>query len=109
MRSTATPDIRDYSALRSGGASPHSARVQLRLEEAQAQRFESIVRARAARGGGDGPAPRFARHDRHVAAVMAQGGFPALTEKADAGGCRTVSLPLIWPAPAEAPTRGIRR
>ena len=40
-----------------------------------------LFRSRVSRGGGEEAQPRFARHEAHVAAVMAQGGFPSLTER----------------------------
>lgn len=90
------PDASDYAALRRGGVSPGRTRAQLGLDALQAARFETGFRSQVARGAGDSLAPKFARHDRHVAAVLAQGGFPALTERRKGGGS-CAGLPLIWP------------
>jgi len=49
-----------------------------------------------ARGAGEAQ-PRFAHHERHVARVMGQGGFPALTERRVGRNGVHVGLPLIWP------------
>jgi len=101
-----TPDASHYAALRRGGASASATRLQLGLGEAEASRLEAVFQAQALRGSGEDRPPRFARHERHVAAVMAEGGFPALTEHA-AG---RASLPLTWPAPMEpTATKGRRR
>lgn len=70
-----------YAAIRTGGAPPRIARTQLDLDETEARRVERLFRARAARGAGDSQLPKFARHDRHVAAVKAEGGFPVLPER----------------------------
>jgi hypothetical protein len=69
-----------YAALRYEGVPPPRARVALGLAEATASRFEQLFQARPG-GGSDPMRPRFARHAVHVAAVMAQGGFPAMPEK----------------------------
>ena len=66
-----------YAALRHGGAPATSAAAQLGLEPVRAQRFEQLFIRRA--GGGEDPMkPAYARHGRHVDAVLAQGGFPVL-------------------------------
>ena len=41
--------------------------------------LETVFHIRERRGGPDGMRPVFARHDRHVAAVLAAGGYPTLT------------------------------
>jgi len=61
--------------------------------------------ARAVRNGGrvagpDATVPKFAHHDRHVAAVMAQGGFCAFSEPPGARSAIAVCLPMIWPEAA---------
>ncbi|MDZ4054270.1 MAG: hypothetical protein U1E24_13585, partial [Phenylobacterium sp.] len=53
-------------------------------------------RGQVARGVGEAQ-PRFAHHDRHVAAVLAEGGFPALTERRIGRNGVQVGLPLTWP------------
>ena len=84
-----------YAVLRQGGASPHRSQALLGLEEAAAGRLERGFQARAARGAAE--APRFARHEAHVAAVMAQGGFCAFSERRQGRDGWVVCLPLIWP------------
>jgi hypothetical protein len=59
---------------------PPGARAALGLPEAAAARFERLFLARPG-AGPDPMRPRFARHEFHVAAVMAQGGYPMLPEK----------------------------
>lgn len=70
-----------YSALRHGGAPAAIARVQLGLSAEAAARLERMLLARPG-GGPDAMRPSFARHDRHVAAVRAGGGYPVLRETA---------------------------
>lgn len=67
-----------YAAIRAGGATPSNAAAQLALAEPEARRLERLFKARTARGAGDSQLPKFARHERHVAAVRAEGGFPVL-------------------------------
>jgi hypothetical protein len=105
---TAPATQSDYATLRQGGAPPNSARAQLSIPAHRAARLEAHFRAQAARGMGDVEQPRFARHERHVAAVMAQGGFPALTERRCGRDGMRVCLPLIWPRPAADARTGKR-
>lgn len=79
------------------GTSPARATAELRLTSASARRLERAFRARVERAVGDSQTPRFARHEAHVAAVMAQGGFCAFSERRLAGEGVCVCLPLIWP------------
>lgn len=69
-----------YAALRYGGVPPASAQAQLNLRPRVAVRLERLFQAREP-GGSDPMRPKFARHARHVAAVLAQGGYPALAER----------------------------
>jgi hypothetical protein len=89
----------DYAVLRQSGTQAARARVQLRLSAPDAHRLEQVFQARTARGAGDRQLPRFARHDRHVAAVLAQGGFWAFSERRLGKDVVVVCLPLIPPAP----------
>ena len=98
---TRTPrpgDIHDYAVLRQSGTHPERARIELNLRPGQARRLERVMRARATRGEGDRQLPKFAHHDRHVRAVMAQGGFWALSERRIGRDGVAVCLPLIPPA-----------
>jgi hypothetical protein len=105
MNPTASPsgDPRSsYAVLRRGGASPLAASTQLALEPRLARRLEVLFRSRVS-GGGEEAQPRFARHDAHVTNVMAQGGFPSLTEHRRRGRSPSVGLPLVWPSAAGRP------
>jgi hypothetical protein len=66
-----------YAACRYGGAPPGIVQVQLDLPAETAAALERLFQRRP--GGGPGAMrPRFARHEAHVCAVMAEGGYPAL-------------------------------
>lgn len=69
-----------YAALRHGGWPAHIAAAQLQLEPLRALRLERLFQARGG-GGQDAMKPAYARNGRHVAAVLAEGGFPVLPEK----------------------------
>lgn len=90
-------DGQDYAALRQSGTSPARAQVQLRLAASDGERLERLFRARTTRGVGDSQLPRFARHEAHVAACMAEGGFWALSERRVGKGMVIVCLPMIPP------------
>jgi hypothetical protein len=66
-----------YAVCRLGGAPPEQARAELGLATDAVVRLERLFQARPG-GGPDPMRPRYARHERHVAAVLAQGGFPVL-------------------------------
>lgn len=69
-----------YAALRHAGVPAARVAAELRLEPFRALRLERLFRARP--GGGLNPMkPRYARHGRHVDAVLAQGGYPVLPER----------------------------
>ncbi|WP_372785053.1 hypothetical protein [Phenylobacterium sp.] len=67
-----------YAASRHGGAPPDVVRVELALPAETAARLERLFRARPGRGM-DAMRPRYARHEAHVRAVVAQGGYPVLS------------------------------
>jgi hypothetical protein len=70
-----------YAALRHGGAPPARAATELRLEPGRALRLETLFQART-RGPADDPmSPRYANCGRHVADVLALGGYPVLPER----------------------------
>ena len=69
-----------YAALRYEGIPPPRVREALGLPEATAARLEQLFRARPG-GGTDPMRPRFARHAAHVAAILAEGGYPVLPER----------------------------
>lgn len=91
----------DYVALRQTGTQAARARAELELSQAVAEGMEHLLQVRTARGAGDKQLPKFARHERHVAAVMAEGGFWAFSEKRLGKHGMAVCLPLI-PPPAGA-------
>ena len=100
MSQTRTPqpgDIHDYAALRQSGTHPDRARTDRARRPGPARRRARGSRARAARGEGDRQLPKFAHHDRHVRAVMAQGGFWALSERRVGRNGTAVCLPLLPP------------
>ncbi|HSV04009.1 MAG TPA: hypothetical protein VLI41_12470 [Phenylobacterium sp.] len=66
-----------YAALRHAGLPAAAAAAELRLEPLRAHRLERLFQARRS-GSFDPMKPRYARHGRHVAAVMALGGYPVL-------------------------------
>jgi hypothetical protein len=69
-----------YAALRHGGAPACAASAQLDLSRTTAEQLERLFQLRP--GGGAGAMrPRFARHEAHVSAVLAEGGYPALQER----------------------------
>ena len=68
-----------YFVLRHGGASAARAGAELRLPERLARSQEALFQVRRpGTSAGDAMRPRFARHERHVAAARAAGGFPVL-------------------------------
>ena len=91
------PSGQDYAALRMGGLTPEKARAQLGIGRYEGRRMERVLQARTQRGAGDGHLPRFARHEAHCAAVMAEGGFWALSERRIGKDQLVVCLPLIPP------------
>ncbi|WP_041373488.1 hypothetical protein [Phenylobacterium zucineum] len=68
-----------YANLRRGGASAGRATTELGLPPGKARVLEALFQARPPGRGADAMRPRFARHGAHVAAVLAEGGYPALT------------------------------
>jgi len=93
------PSLGDYANLRRGGASAAQAGAFLRMAPRTTRNMEKAFRGQVARGAGEAQ-PRVARHDRHVAAVMDQGGFPSLTERRIGRNGVCVGLPLTWPEKA---------
>jgi hypothetical protein len=69
-----------YAVCRQGGAPPDLARVELELPAEAAARLERLFRAQPG-GEGDAMRPRYARHEAHIKAVSAQGGYPVLVER----------------------------
>ena len=67
-----------YAALRYGGASQTRAQAELALSAREAKSLEHIFRVVRPGKMLDRMRPRFARHDEHVVAALAAGGYPAL-------------------------------
>ena len=93
-------DAQDYAALRQIGTPPQRARQQLGLAIGPARRFEAQFCKRLARGAGGPQLPKFARHEAHVAAVLAAGGFWAFSERRVGKDGVAVCLPLVPPPAA---------
>lgn len=89
--------LQDYAHLRQTGTPPARAVRLLGLAAQDAARLEARFRAQAGRGDGAAQRPKFARHDRHVAAVLREGGFWALSERRVGRSGLAVCLPLIPP------------
>ncbi len=68
-----------YAALRYGGASQSRAQAELAITQREAGMLERVFRVPRPGKMLDRMRPRFARHDEHVAVVLAAGGYPALT------------------------------
>lgn len=66
-----------YAALRHGGAPPARARSELQLSKRTGWELEQLFQRRKW-GHSRAQRPAFARHDAHVKAVLAAGGFPVL-------------------------------
>ncbi|RAK52574.1 hypothetical protein [Phenylobacterium deserti] len=66
-----------YAALRHGGEPPARARSLLGLDAIVAGRLERLFQTRG-RTEEAAMRPKFARCEAHVAAVLREGGFPAL-------------------------------
>jgi hypothetical protein len=71
-------DRESYSVLRCGGATQARACVELGVSSGRGLVLEALLHTARPGGGCDQQRPRFARHDRHVAAARAAGGFPVL-------------------------------
>lgn len=69
----------------------------MQLDPSAARRLERVFLKAQARGAGDRQLPKFARHEAHVAAVMAQGGFCAFSERRIGRDGVAICLPLIRP------------
>ena len=70
-----------YAALRLGGAPAARAALELRLDRRRAVRLEQLFKAHRGGGPDDPMKPRYAKCGRHVADVLAAGGYPVLPER----------------------------
>lgn len=66
-----------YAACRFGGSPPALVAVELALPPQTAAELERLFRRRPT-GGPGAMRPRFARHQAHAEAVIAEGGYPVL-------------------------------
>ena len=89
------PHAQEYAVLRQIGTHPSRAQVELGLDLASAARLEKVFKRR--RPGG-AQLPKFAKHDAHVAAVLAEGGFWSFSERSLGKGLSSVCLPLTPPS-----------
>ena len=80
IKNTPNPSA-GYAALRHGGAAPARAALELGLKPARAQKLERFFQSRRGGDPKDPMKPRYANCGRHVADVLAQGGFPVLPER----------------------------
>jgi len=71
-------DQTSYNVLRRGGASQGRACAELGVSSGRGQALEALFRGLRGGRGPDAMRPRFARHEPHVAAVLAAGGYPVL-------------------------------
>lgn len=85
-----------FQALRSRGVSTAAAAVQAGISAGYGEYLEGLRRRETLGGGGgdDGSAPKFARHEACVAALIAAGGYDRLSEKLTPAG-HVACLPLI--------------
>ncbi len=83
-----------FNALRAKGMTTAAAAVRAGISGGYGEYLEGLRRREIVGGGDDGSAPKFAHHDRCVAALIAAGGYDALSEKLMAGG-HIACLPLI--------------
>jgi hypothetical protein len=68
-----------YAVLRHGGTPACAASAELNLSPVTAAQLERLFQRRPG-GGAEAMRPRFARHEAHVRAVQAEGGYPSLPE-----------------------------
>jgi hypothetical protein len=83
-----------FHALRARGVSTAAAAVQAGISAGYGEYLEGLRRRETLGGGDDGSAPKFAHHDRCVAALIAAGGYDRLSEKLTPAG-HVACLPLI--------------
>lgn len=88
------PHVQEYAILRQIGTHPDRARAELGLDRLAAGRLEKVFRRRKPGGAQQ---PKFARHEAHVAAALAQGGFWSFSERPLGKGLSAVCLPLTPP------------
>jgi hypothetical protein len=83
-----------FYALRARGIATTAAALQAGISGSYGEYLEGLRRRETLGGGGDETAPKFAHHDRCVAALIAAGGYDRLSEKLTPGG-HVACLPLI--------------
>ncbi len=83
-----------FYALRARGIATAAASVQAGISGGYGEYLEGLRRRETFGGGGDETAPKFAHHDRCVAALIAAGGYDRLSERLTPNG-HVACLPLI--------------
>ena len=83
-----------FYALRARGVATAAAAAQAGISGGYGEYLEGLRRRETFGGGDDETAPKFAHHDRCIAALIAAGGYDRLSEKLTPGG-RVACLPLI--------------
>ena len=71
-------DPNGYLVLRFGGASQARACAELGVNSGRSEALEARFLRMRGGAGADAMRPRFARHERHVQAVLEAGGYPAI-------------------------------
>ncbi len=89
-----------FYALRARGVGTAAAAAQAGISGGYGEYLEGLRRRETIGGGDDETAPKFAHHDRCVAALIAAGGYDSLSEKQTPGG-HIACLPLIKFQPKE--------
>lgn len=90
----------DFYALRGRGVATGEAARRAGISGGYAEYLEGLRRRETVGGGDDETAPKFARHEACVAALIAVGGYDRLSEKLTPGG-HVACLPLIKFKPEE--------
>lgn len=85
----------DYMALRAAGIDHEPASRRLDLTASAAEKFRTYWRAATITPSLACALPLFARHEDHISLVMAEGGYPRLSERRGPNGHVAVCLPLM--------------
>lgn len=83
-----------FYALRAKGVATAAAALRAGISGGYGEYLEGLRRRETLGGGDDGSAPKFAHHERCVAALIAVGGYDSLSERLTPGG-HVACLPLI--------------
>jgi hypothetical protein len=83
-----------FYSLRAKGVGTAAAALRAGISGGYGEYLEGLRRRETYGGGDDGTAPKFAHHERCVAALIAAGGYDQLSERLVPGG-HIACLPLI--------------